>query len=296
MNEPAHPSDRSVRTSPRWTVTVDGSPRTSTDQGTITWIGNATVLIEVLGLRILTDPNFLHAGQHAALGGGLRTRRLHDPARELEEVLPVDLVVLSHHHGDHWDAVADAGIPKDVPILTTDHAARKLRRSGFTRPLPLERWETARVVGGDGELLVTALPAKHAPQPLQAVLPPVNGSLLEVRRNGSSYRIYLTGDTLLHDQLAEIPRRIPGIDLAVVHLGGTKILGILLTMDGDQGARLLDLVDPDRAIPVHYEEYTVMKSPLRDFTEAVERRNVRTEIHTLDRGDSYTFVPTRSAP
>src|SRR3546814_1853301 len=62
-------------------------------------------------------------------------------------------------------------------------------------------------------------------------------SMLDVSAGGAHARIYVSGDTLLHDQLHEIPRRYPDIDLALVHLGGTRILGILLTMDGEQGAR-----------------------------------------------------------
>jgi L-ascorbate metabolism protein UlaG (beta-lactamase superfamily) len=265
------------------------APATASGDGRITWIGNATVLIEVAGLRILTDPNFLHAGDHAKLGGGLRSKRLHDPARELSDLLPVDVVILSHHHGDHWDEIADRDMPKDVPILTTAHAARKLSRSGFDRALALKVWESAVVTGGGAELTVTAVPGKHAPQPLDAVMPPVMGTVLDVRRGEATYRIYITGDTLLNDGLREIPRRHPDIDLALVHLGGTKVLGILLTMDGEQGAAALELVGPDHAIPIHYEEYTVMKSPLRDFDRAVERRNLRTQVHRLERGGTFSF-------
>ena len=271
------------------TLELDAPTVPVSTRGEVTWVGNATTIVEVAGFRVLTDPNFLHAGDHAKLGGGLRSKRLHDPAVELAEVLPVDLVVLSHHHGDHWDEVADAGIPKDVPIVTTVHATKKLQRSGFRRCVPLGTWDQARISRDGAELTITALPGKHAPQPLQSVLPPVMGSMLDFRAEGAAYRIYVTGDTLLHDRLAEIPARHPDIDLALLHLGGTRVLGILLTMDGEQGAAALDLVDPTTAIPIHYEEYTVMKSPLADFHEAVRRRDLRTTVHTLERGERFGF-------
>ena len=107
----------------------------------------------------------------------------------------------------------------------------------------------------------------------------------------ASYRIYISGDTLLHEELREIPERYPEIDLALVHLGGTKILGILLTMDGEQGAKALEMIDPDTAIPIHHGDYTVFKSPVSDFDAAVARRKVRTAIHHLERGETFSFIP-----
>src|SRR5829696_3612206 len=86
--------------------------------GTVTWIGTATVVIDAAGFRVLTDPNFLHQGQRVALGGGIRSRRLTSPSASLPDLLPVDLVVLSHHHGDHFDDVAAAQLPAEVPIVT----------------------------------------------------------------------------------------------------------------------------------------------------------------------------------
>jgi L-ascorbate metabolism protein UlaG (beta-lactamase superfamily) len=98
----------------------------------ITFIGTATVLIRHRGFTVLTDPNFLHRGERARLGWGLRSERLTDPALQLEELPPLDAVVLSHHHGGHFDDRAAAGLRKDVPIFTTPHPARKLTRQGFT--------------------------------------------------------------------------------------------------------------------------------------------------------------------
>src|SRR3954468_17448095 len=203
----------------------------------ITWIGTATVLMRLGGFTVLTDPNFLHQGDHAALGYGVRSRRLTNPAMELSELPPLDLIVLSHHHGDHFDEIAARDLPKDVPIVTTGHAARKLGRQGFTRALAVETWELTRFQRGSEHQNIAALPGRHAPGPLQAFLPPVMGSMLELSDDAhdAHHRIYITGDTLLHDRLAEIPDRYPAIDLALVHLGGTRVLGVMVTMDGRDG-------------------------------------------------------------
>jgi L-ascorbate metabolism protein UlaG (beta-lactamase superfamily) len=105
--------------------------------GSILFIGTATVLIRFGGYTILTDPNFLHAGDHVHLGYGLFSTRLTNPALEISGLPVLDLVVLSHYHGDHFDRVAAAQLDRSVPIATTPHAARRLRRAGFQALYPL---------------------------------------------------------------------------------------------------------------------------------------------------------------
>ena len=259
--------------------------------GELTFIGTATVLVRVAGFTFLTDPNFLHQGQHAKLGYGLRSRRLTEPAMNVSDLPPLDFVVLSHHHGDHFDDIAAAELPRDVPIITGHHAAGKLRRQGFTRAIALRTWETQRVTRAPAAVDITSLPGKHAPQPLRALLPPVMGSMLDFSRaDGPIHRMYVTGDTLFHDELQEIVRRFSSIDLCVIHLGGTRIAGILLTMDAGQGVRALRLLQPRQAVPVHYDDYTVFKSSLEDFRRAIDGAGLDTEMVYLDRGQTHRFA------
>lgn len=258
--------------------------------GELLFVGTATVLLRFGGFTILTDPNFLHQGEHAPLGGGLRSRRLTDPAIQVDQLPPIDLVVLSHHHGDHFDERAAAGLDPDTRIVSTSHAVRKLGRQGFRVLHPLATWETLELRRGPHQLSVTATPAKHAPAPLDKVLPPVMGSVLEYRSHGQvTLRTYVSGDTLLHDRLAEIPVRCPDLHLALLHLGGTRILGVTLTMDAAQGVEALRLLEPQHAIPIHVDDYTVFRSPLEDFRRAVDEARLPTQVHYLDRGDVLRF-------
>ena len=259
----------------------------------LVFIGTATVLLRVGGFTLLTDPNFLHRGEHARLGYGLRSRRLTEPAMGIPDLPPLDLIVLSHHHGDHFDDVAARELPKDVPIVTTAHAAGKLRSQGFTAPVALDTWDAQPIVRGDARLRITAMPGKHGPEPLGALLPPVMGSMIEVSRGDRPpFRIYITGDTLLHDALEEIPRRYPAIDLALLHLGGTRIAGVLLTMNADQGVRALRLLRPRTAAPIHYHDYTVFKEPLAAFRRAVAAASLPTEVRYLERGVPFRLEPS----
>jgi L-ascorbate metabolism protein UlaG (beta-lactamase superfamily) len=203
--------------------------------------------------------------------------------------------VLSHHHGDHFDRVAAEGLDKDLPIVTEPHSAKKLTQQGFRRPIALETWQSTTFERGATRLQVTSMPGKHAPDPLGLLLPPVMGSLLEVTQGDEPpYRIYVTGDTLLHDRLEEIPSRYPDIDLCLIHLGGTRVAGILLTMDGRDGVRALQLVKPRTAVPIHYDDYPVFKSPLSDFRREVDAAgtSLATQIEYVDRGETYRFALT----
>jgi L-ascorbate metabolism protein UlaG (beta-lactamase superfamily) len=255
----------------------------------LTFIGNATVLLRWGPFTLLTDPNFLHAGERAYLGLGLTSKRLHEPALDVDHLPALDGVVLSHLHGDHWDRRARRGLDHSVPIVTTPHAARRLQGiHGFRRTVGLRNWESHDLVRDGSVLRVTSLPGKHAPGPLGPLLPPVMGSLLEL----DGRMVYLTGDTLMYDGVREIARRYPGIDVCVVHLGGTMLPGgVMVTMDGRQGADLLEAVRPRRAVPVHYEEYTVMRSPLSDFTAEVDRRGLAGTVRVVERGETVDLLP-----
>ncbi|MBV9921633.1 MAG: MBL fold metallo-hydrolase [Pseudonocardia sp.] len=256
--------------------------------GSLTFIGNATVLLRWGQLTVLTDPNFLHRGQRAYLGYGLSSRRLTEPALDVAELPALDAVVLSHMHGDHWDRVARRGLPRQVPVITTRQAARRLRWQGFRASQGLRTWQTSTVRSGESVLTVTALPARHAPGPAQLLLPPVMGSLLEFSRNGQTeLRVYVSGDTLLFDGLSEIPRRHPNLDLSVLHLGGTRLPGgLMVTMDGRQGADLLALLEPSPAVPVHYDDYGLFSSPLSDFLAEVARRGLQDRVVVVERGQT----------
>ncbi len=260
-------------------------------RGSIFFVGTATVVIRYAGFTFLTDPNFLHAGDHVHLGYGLTSRRVTNPAVEIEDLPPLDFVLLSHLHGDHFDRVAVRKLNKATPIVSTRHATRYLRRNGFTSAHALRTWETMPITKGEARLGVTAMPGTHAPGLLAKVLPPVMGSMFEFAEpNGETrLRLYISGDTLVHDGLREIPRRYPEIDLGLVHLGGTRVLGVMVTMDGRQGVEAIRIIRPRTAIPIHYDDYTAFKSPLEDFKRAVVEAGLEHRVHYLGHGETYEF-------
>lgn len=265
------------------------------ESGSVRFVGTATVILRYAGFTILTDPNFLHRGDHVHLGYGITSERRTDPALELDDLPPVDFVLLSHYHGDHFDRETEERLDRDLPVVTTPHAAENLAAAGFRSTHPLETWDEIVVRKGDRELTVTATPATHAPGPASKLLPPVMGSMLEFRGpdGGVPLRLYVTGDTLIYDRLREIADRYPEIDVALLHLGGTRVFGLLLTMDGEQGREAVELFDPETAIPIHYNDYTVFQSPLSDFRREIEDAGLEDRVEYLEHGDSYEFdVPS----
>jgi L-ascorbate metabolism protein UlaG (beta-lactamase superfamily) len=272
-------------------ITIAAGGESDLARGSIFFNGTATVIIRYAGFTILTDPNFLHRHDKVRLGYGLSSRRLTDPALDIEDLPPIDLVVLSHLHDDHFDHIAEEGLNKTLPIITTRHAATYLAKKGFKATHPLATWQSFQVHKGDVDLQITSTPGRHGPGLLARFLPSVMGSILEFRRPGEAarFRHYITGDTLIFNELREIPTRYPDSDLALLHLGGTKALGVLLTMDAKQGVEALRIVNPRTAIPIHYNDYTVFRSPLSDFQKAVADAGLADRVHYLDHGQTYDF-------
>jgi L-ascorbate metabolism protein UlaG (beta-lactamase superfamily) len=260
------------------------------------FIGNATVLIRYAGLTLLTDPNFIHRGEEVPLGYGMSTVRLTDPALEIDDLPKLDAVVLSHYHGDHFDQLAEERLDRDLPIITTPEAADVLSDIGFRAADGLATWDSREVAGGSGSVRVTSLPGRHAPGALDIALPDVMGSCLEFWSDGPSrsgadaaLRMYVSGDTLMYEGIREIHERVPQIDLALVHLGGTRVMGVTVTMDAEQGVELLETLRPDMCVPIHFDDYEAFKSPLSDFRDRVREHALDAHVTYLERGQSLSL-------
>ncbi|MFD2092829.1 MBL fold metallo-hydrolase [Blastococcus deserti] len=270
-------------------------PPPPTDDVTMTFGGTATMLLRIGGFTLLTDPNFLHRGQYAHLGYGLRSKRLTEPALQPTQLPALDGILLSHMHGDHWDRIATKSLPRETPVVTTPEAAKCLSDRGFTGTADLRAWQTHEFTRGTDTLRITSVPGVHGPGPLAQVLPQVMGSVVELVRGGVAgpdvaWRGYISGDTLYRPFLGEVLERCGPLDVLIPHLGGTKALGVTVTMDAGQGADLVELLKPPVTVPVHYDDYGRFKSPLGDFVAEVGRRELPGEIRTVQRGDTISLA------
>ena len=246
-----------------------------------------------------TDPNFLHAGDHVHLGYGLTSERLREPALAIQDLPPLDFCILSHAHEDHFDRIAAAGLPKDLPVVTTPHAAADLRGKGFTRSVGVKTWDSVVFEHALARVRLTSMPGRHGPPVVERLLPPVMGSLLEFAPPGGAvpFRLYVSGDTVVFDELKEIPRRFPDIDMALFHLGGARIMGAALTMDAEQGVEAIRIVNPREVVPIHTDDYDVFTSSREEFIRAATAAGFASHLRTIERGETLAFeVATAPVP
>ncbi len=257
----------------------------------LTFVGTATTLLSVGPFTVLTDPNFLHRGERAYLGYGLWSKRLTEPALTPEQLPPVDVIVLSHLHGDHWDSRSRRELSHDLPVVTTPHAARRLRtRQGFAAAVGLRTWQQHALTKDGYALTITSAPAEHSTSPvIRTLLPPVMGSVLEAADQDGRVvrRIYISGDTMVFGGLDAIAERHGPVDAAVLHVGGTTLPGgFVVTMTGADAVECLRRIRPRMAIPVHYDDYGVFKSGLDDVRRATEGAGLGVEMRYVRRGET----------
>src|SRR3954447_3317652 len=127
----------------------------------LTHIGGPTVLIEVGGWRLLTDPTFDPPGQSYRFGWGTGSRKLSGPAIAASDLGPIDAVLLSHdHHDDNLDAAGRALLPSAGTVITTVPGAKRL--GGDARGLA--PWQTTVLSApGRTSIEIVATPCRHGP-------------------------------------------------------------------------------------------------------------------------------------
>jgi L-ascorbate metabolism protein UlaG (beta-lactamase superfamily) len=253
----------------------------------ITHIGGPTVLIEVDGWRLLSDPTFDPPGQKYKFGWGTSSRKLSGPTVSATELPPIDAILLTHdHHDDNLDPAGRALIPAAGVVVTTTSGAQRL--GGDARGL--EAWQTSRLEAeGRHTIEVTATPCRHGP-PLSH---PLAGDVIgfALRWEGQEHgNVWISGDTVLYDRVREVADRL-AIGTAILHLGGVQfpITGpVRYSMTASDAVELCGLLRPRTAIPVHYEGWEHFK----EGRQAIERELARAPEDVQER---FRWLPIGSA-
>jgi L-ascorbate metabolism protein UlaG (beta-lactamase superfamily) len=226
----------------------------------LTHVGGPTVLIEVGGWRLLTDPTFDPPGGSYRFGWGTGSQKLTGPAIAASELGRIDAVLLSHdHHGDNLDAAGRALLPVAGAVVTTASGAKRL--GGDARGL--ESWESTRLEDpGRPAIEITATPCRHGPPLSRPLAGVVIGFAL--RWDGQEHGVvWISGDTVLYDGVRQVADRL-------LHLGGVRfpITGpVRYSMTANEAVELCRLIQPRTMIPIHYEGW----KHFREGREAIER-------------------------
>lgn len=154
----------------------------------VTWVNYSTMLVQMDGVNILTDPVW------SSITGplGLGPRRVHEPGLRLEDLPKLDAVVVSHNHFDHLDLPTLKLLAKahNCPIIVPSRNGRLLQAEGLGRIRELDWWEDMELPGG---FRITAVPARHWSQ---RGLRDVNQALwCSFVLEGPSGKVFFAGDT-----------------------------------------------------------------------------------------------------
>jgi len=232
----------------------------------LTHVGGPTVLIEVGGWRLLTDPTFDPPGGSYRFGWGTGSRKLAGPSVAASELGEIDAVLLSHdHHDDNLDPAGRALLPSAGVVVTTVAGAKRL--GGSARGLA--DWVTTTLESpGRPTIEITATPCRHGPPGFQPIVGQVIGFAL--RWDGQEHGLlWISGDTVMYDGVREVPRRLR-VGTALLHLGGVQfpVTGPLhYTLTAAGAVELIGLLKPHVAIPIHYEGWKHFRQG-RDAVEA----------------------------
>jgi len=212
-------------------------PRAPTGEHTATWIGHSTVLLQLGGLNVLTDPMF---SQRASPLTWLGPRRVQDPALALEALPPLDVIVLSHNHYDHFDRPSVRRLVRahpDAAWVVPLRLGAAIGELGAARITELDWWESTEAQG----LRVTATPARHfsARSPRDRNRSLWCGFALE--RNGT--RVYFAGDSAYHPDFGEIGARCGPFDLVMLPIGAYDPRWFMHVVH----------MDPEEAVAAYYD-------------------------------------------
>ncbi len=206
----------------------------------LTWLGHASVVLDLDGVRLLTDPLL------RSRAGPLRRR---GPAPAPEHWADPDVVLISHLHHDHAEITSMRLLPR-VPVVSGQENSAYLAKKGFDAVGLADEWYDV----GDSGVQVRVVRADHHSRPMPHRPNAAHGHLVRT----SAHRIWLAGDTSLYPEMAQLPELAGGpIDLAVVPVGGwgAKLSGGHL--NSETAAEACGLVGAAAAMPYHWGTFFV---------------------------------------
>lgn len=276
------------------TPIVAPSPPRRVDDGSlrVTFVNHATVLIQLGGLNILTDPIWSDRASPLKSAG---PRRFRPPGLRYRQLPPIDLVLVSHNHYDHMDAFS-------LSMLATDHDPLfvvplgncfYLKRFGADRCIELDWWQAL-----DIELPVSlrAVPVRHWAR--RGVLDTNRalwaGYVLETSRR----RIYFAGDTGMGNHFADVRERLGSPDLAILPIGAYLPRWFMgeQHIDPPEAVQAHLALGARQSMAIHFGTFRLaddgQEQPIEELRAALEEAGVPASAFWIpDNGDSRQWLP-----
>jgi L-ascorbate metabolism protein UlaG (beta-lactamase superfamily) len=252
----------------------------------ITLIGGPTALIEIDGFRLLTDPTFDAPGAYQL--PHVKLEKLSSPAVSADAVGPVDAVLLSHdQHSDNLDNSGRDFLKRASRVLTTVAGAKRL--GGHAEGLA--PWDTAELTARDGRsLTVTATPARHGPAGIEPLSGDVIGFVLTSTQENSR-PIYITGDTVWYDGVAEVARRFRA-GVVLPFAGAAQTRGPFhLTMDTNDAIETARAFPDAVIVPLHTDGWAHFRQNGGDLRSSFDTLGFGSRLKLLDPGVATRIEP-----
>jgi L-ascorbate metabolism protein UlaG (beta-lactamase superfamily) len=218
-----------------------------------TWLGHSTLLLEVDGARVLTDPVF---GERASPVGFAGPKRFHRPPVSIAQLPELSAVLLSHDHYDHLCRTSiQALVARDVPIVTSLGVGARLECLGVpaSRIVELDWWESYQVPGAD--LSFTATPAQH-----------FSGRGLHDRNHtlwsswviaSARHKLFFSGDTGLTEEFQHIGATCGPFDLVMLEIGAWHASWGDIHLGPENALRAHEWLQGKTLLPVHWGTFNL---------------------------------------
>jgi L-ascorbate metabolism protein UlaG (beta-lactamase superfamily) len=243
----------------------------------ITLIGGPTALLEIDGFRIVTDPTFDAPGAYQL--PHVKLEKLIGPAVTAESIGEVDAVLLSHdQHSDNLDHSGKDFLTRARRVLTTEAGAKRLGHHAEG----LAPWASTELTGNSGaSLTVTATPARHGPAGIEPLSGDVIGFVV-TRRNGRP--IYISGDTVWFDGVAEVARRFSA-SVVLPFAGAAQTRGPFhLTMDTNDTIETARAFPDALIVPVHTNGWAHFRQSAADLRASFDALGFGKRLKLLEPG------------
>jgi L-ascorbate metabolism protein UlaG (beta-lactamase superfamily) len=252
---------------------------------TLAWLGHSTVLINFLGVTILTDPVLFPRVGIRLPGVTIGPKRLTAPALRFHDLPRIDLILLSHAHFDHFDLRTLSCFNETTCVITARATSDLLKGTRFSNITELDWGESKNLSAAAGEMVIAAFPVKHwGARTQRDTGRGYNGYLIE--RNGR--RIIFAGDTAMTESFAALRRHGP-IDIAIMPISAYNPW-IQSHSTPEQAVQMAEAAGARFVAPVHHQTFRLSFEPFREPIKRFEAALSKTPERIALREIGETFV------